>query len=154
MDKKSLRKRQVLFLCTGNSCRSQLAEALVNDRLNETWTAVSAGTHPAGFVHPLAIQVLEEVGIRFAGRSKSAAEFRGRDFDLVITVCDSAAEECPVWLGPGRRLHLGFPDPALAAGPEAEVLEVFRHVRDQIDFQVSAALHRYAEEEQEKAGSS
>jgi arsenate reductase len=131
-----------------------MAEALVNHRWNKTWTAFSAGTHPAGYVHPLAIQVLEEVGIRHTGRSKSAAEFRGHAFDLVITVCDSAAEECPVWLGPGRRLHLGFPDPALAAGSEAEVLEVFRSVRDQIDIQVSAALQRYHEEALEKARSS
>ena len=88
-------KRKVLFLCTGNSCRSQMAEAIVNHRLGETWEAVSAGTKPAGYVHPKALVALAEIGIQHQGRSKLADEFRGVDFDLVVTVCDSAAEECP-----------------------------------------------------------
>src|SRR5512139_598338 len=90
--------RNVLFLCTGNSCRSQMAEAIVNARLSNDWRAYSAGTVPAGYVHPKAIQVLEEIGITHQGESKSAEEFRGVDFDLIVTVCGDAAENCPVWL--------------------------------------------------------
>jgi arsenate reductase (thioredoxin) len=144
-------KRKVLFLCTGNSCRSQMAEAIVNARLGDTWEAVSAGTRPAGHTHPLAIQVLAEIGIAHAGRSKSADEFRGVPFDLVVTVCDDAAENCPVWLGGGRRVHLGFPDPAKATGTEGEVLAVFRQVRDAIATQVPALLAREAAPDTEAA---
>lgn len=92
-------KRKVLFLCTGNSCRSHLAEAIVNARLSDSWEAVSAGNRPAGYVHPKALAALAEIGIQHSGHSKSADEFRGVNFDLVVTVCDSAAEDCPVWLG-------------------------------------------------------
>ncbi|MEJ2263292.1 MAG: arsenate reductase ArsC [Anaerolineales bacterium] len=135
--------RKVLFLCTGNSCRSQMAEAIVNQRLGKSWQAFSAGTKPAGFVHPLAIQALEEIGIQHHGRSKSVDEYEGVDFDLVITVCDSAAEECPIWLGPGRRLHQSYPDPATAQGPEEDVLRVFREVRDDIAREISSILRQY-----------
>jgi arsenate reductase len=109
-----------------------MAEAIVNQRLGQHWQAVSAGTKPAGYVHPLAIAALAEIGIQHAGRSKSADEFRGAAFDRVITVCDSAAEECPLWLGPGVRLHHSFPDPAKAAGSPADQLAAFRQVRDAI----------------------
>lgn len=125
-------KKHVLILCTGNSCRSQLAEALVNHFLGDQWQAVSAGTRPAGYVHPLALRVLEEIGIDHAGESKSVEQFRGQPFDLVITVCDDAAEDCPVWLGKGQRVHIGFPDPAKAPGSPEEQLPVFRQVRDAI----------------------
>jgi arsenate reductase (thioredoxin) len=125
-------KKTVLFLCTGNSARSQMAEAIVNHRLGDLWEAVSAGTRPAGFVHPLAVRVLAEIGIAHEGRSKSVDEFAGRDFDLVVTVCDTAAEECPLWLGRGRRLHLSFPDFAKAQGSEDAILTAFRAVRDDI----------------------
>jgi len=125
--------KTVLFLCTANSCRSQLAEAIVNACLGDRWQAFSAGTRPAGYVHPKAIQVLEETGIAHQGRSKSADEFHGRTFDVVITVCDDANEQCPLWLGKaGRRLHVGLPDPAKASGSEEEILEVFRRVREDI----------------------
>lgn len=123
---------RVLILCTGNSCRSQLAEAIVNAELAPAWEAVSAGTRPAGYVHPKAIQVLDEIGIPWQGRSKSVEEVRGQAFDAVITVCDSAAEDCPLWLGPGVRTHIGFSDPAAATGTDAEILAVFRQVRDDI----------------------
>jgi arsenate reductase len=123
-------KRKVLFLCTGNSCRSHIAEAIVNARMSDTWEAVSAGTQPAGYVHPKALQALAEIGIEHNGRSKHADEFRNTPLDLVVTVCDSAAEECPLWLGLGRRVHLGFPDPAKAEGTDEEVMAVFRAVRD------------------------
>jgi arsenate reductase len=135
--------RQVLFLCTGNSCRSHLAEAIVNARLSDDWSAVSAGTQPAGYVHPKALQALAEIGIQHQGRSKSVDEFRDVPFDLVVTVCDSAAEECPVWLGPGKRVHLGFPDPAKATGTDEEVLAVFRAVRDDISVKIPDLLQRY-----------
>ena len=125
--------KKVLFLCTGNSCRSQLAEAIVNARLGETWKAVSAGTKPTGYVHPKALEALSEIGIQHEGRSKLADEFKGVDFDLVVTVCDSAAEECPLWLGKGKRVHHSFPDPAKAEGTDEEVMNVFRSVRDDIE---------------------
>lgn len=124
--------KKVLFLCTGNSCRSQMAEAIVNHRPELGWQAFSAGTKPAGHVHPMALRALEEIGIRHTGPSKSVDEFRDAAFDLVVTVCDSAAEECPLWLGRGKRVHLGFPDPAKATGSNEEVMAVFRDVRDDI----------------------
>ena len=142
--------RKVLFLCTGNSCRSQMAEAVVNARLGDAWQAVSAGTAPAGYVHPLAVRALAEIGIEHTGRSKHVDEFRGRSFDLVVTVCNSAAEECPLWLpapagtatpgGRGRRHHLSFPDPAKATGTEEEVMAAFRRVRDDIATRIPALL--------------
>lgn len=121
-----------MFLCTGNSCRSQMAEAIVNARRGNQWQAYSAGTHPAGYVHPKTVAVLAEIGIQHQGHSKSIEEFREHAFDLVVTVCDSATEECPVWLGPGRLLHIDFPDPAEATGSEEEVTAAFRQVRDDI----------------------
>ncbi|MHC1783799.1 MAG: arsenate reductase ArsC [Anaerolineaceae bacterium] len=133
-------KQKVLFLCTGNSCRSQMAEAIVNNRLGDEWEAVSAGTKPAGYVHPKAEMVLKEIGIEHHGWSKSADEFRGMIFDLVVTVCDDAAENCPVWLGKGIRVHLGFPDPAKAAGSDEEITAAFRHVRDDIQYKITSLL--------------
>ncbi len=139
-------KRKVLFLCTGNSCRSQMAEALVNTQPDLGWEAFSAGVKPAGFVHPMAAQVLSELGIAHQGRSKSVEEFRDYPFDLVITVCDTAAEECPVWLGKGRRMHIGFPDPAKATGSEEERLAVFRQVRDDIARELIPILQNFHKE--------
>jgi arsenate reductase len=133
-------KHKVLFVCTGNSCRSQMAEAIVNARLGDEWEAFSAGTRPAGHVHPNAVRALAEIGTEHQGRSKSADEFRDVPFDLVVTVCDSAAEECPIWLGQGKRLHLSFPDPAQATGTDEEVMAVFRAVRDDIDHRVLQLL--------------
>jgi arsenate reductase len=133
-------KRKVLFLCTGNSCRSHLAEAIVNARLGDAWEADSAGTQPAGYVHPKALAALAEIGIQHTGRSKSADEFRGVDFDLVVTVCDDAAENCPVWLGKGKRVHIGFDDPAKAEGSDEQVMAVFRRVRDEIAGKIPAYL--------------
>lgn len=138
------KNRSVLFLCTGNSCRSQMAEAIVNARLSNDWRAFSAGTEPSGYVHPKAIQVLDEIGIQHEGESKSTDQFREMEFDLVVTVCDDAAENCPVWLGKGKRVHLGFSDPARAQGTDEEVLAVFRSVRDAILEQVPALLAEHA----------
>jgi arsenate reductase len=135
-------RKRVIFLCTGNSARSQMAEAIVNARLGDTWEAVSAGTQPSGTVHPQAIAVLRELGIEHAGRSKTPDEFRATPFDLVVTVCDDAAENCPVWLGKGKRVHLGFPDPARATGSDVEVTAAFRRVRDAIAAQVPALLRQ------------
>ncbi len=142
-------KRKVLFLCTGNSCRSQMAEAIVNARLGDDWEAVSAGTHPADYVHPSALRALAEIGIEHHGHSKSAYEFRNTHFDLVVTVCDSAAEECPVWLGQGKRVHSGFPDPFNAIGSNDEVMAVYRAVRDDIARQIPRLLQNWPSPEAE-----
>ncbi len=139
-----MEKQRVLFLCTGNSARSQMAEAIVNARLGNQWQAVSAGTKPTGFVHPKALAALQEIGIQHEGRSKSVDEFRDADFDLVVTVCDSAAEECPVWLGRGKRIHHSFPDPAKVQGSDEEVMNAFRAVRDAIAVEIPALLKQYA----------
>ena len=126
-------KRKVLFLCTGNSCRSQMAEGLVNHYLGKEWKAYSAGTEPSGYVHPKAIQAMAELDIDISGlKSKLTDRFRDQRLDLVITVCDDAAENCPIWLGEGKVVHISFPDPAKATGTEEEKLEVFRAVRDDI----------------------
>jgi arsenate reductase len=124
-------KKSVLFLCTGNSARSQMAEGLVNHFLGDRWEARSAGTHPSGVVHPLAVQAMAELAVDISShRSKSTDEFRDETFDVVITVCDDAAHNCPVWLGQGKKVHFGFPDPAAASGSDEERLTVFRQVRD------------------------
>jgi arsenate reductase (thioredoxin) len=134
--------KRVLVLCTGNSARSQMAEAIINHSLPGSWQAFSAGTQPSGYVHPLAVRALAEIGIQHQGQSKSTEAFRGQDFDLIITVCDDAAENCPVWLGPGKRVHIGFPDPAKAPGSEEEQLSVFRQVRDDIKARILAHLNQ------------
>ncbi|MBK8418855.1 arsenate reductase ArsC [Candidatus Villigracilis saccharophilus] len=127
--------KKVLFLCTGNSCRSQMAEAIINARMGESWHAVSAGTKPAGYVHEKALAALSEIGIQHTGSSKRADEFQGVDFDLIVTVCDSAAEECPIWLGKGKRVHHSFPDPALT-----DTMDDFRKVRDDIEIEITKLL--------------
>jgi arsenate reductase len=96
--------------------------------MGDEWQAVSAGTKPAGYIHPKALAALAEIDIQHEGRSKHADEFKGTDFDLVVTVCDSAAEECPVWLGKGKKVHHSFPDPALT-----DDLNDFRAVRNDIE---------------------
>jgi arsenate reductase len=108
-----------------------MAEAIVNARYRE-WRAFSAGIRPTGFVHPMAIRVLQEIGIPHSGVSKNVELCRDDDFDLVVTVCDDANEECPVWLGKGKRVHESFLDPAKAEGTEEERLAVFREIRDEM----------------------
>jgi len=126
--KMNVDKSRVLVLCTGNSARSQMAEGLINAQLADRFVAYSAGTRPAGYVHPQAIATLAEIGIDISQhRSKSTDEFKDTPFDVVITVCDDAAENCPVWLGQGRRVHIGFPDPA--AAPPDQQAQQFRAVR-------------------------
>jgi len=126
-------KKKVLFLCTGNSCRSQMAEGFVKHDLPKKWKAYSAGTKPSGYVHPMAIEAMAELGIDISKRkSKSVEKYKKKKFDLVVTVCDNAAEECPIWLGKGHVEHIEFPDPAEAEGTEEEKMLVFRTVRDDI----------------------
>jgi len=121
---------RVLVLCTGNSARSQMAEGIIRNLGADRFEVHSAGTRPQG-VNPLAVLVMEEIGVDITGhRSKSVDEFRGQEFDYVITVCDNAAENCPVFPGKTRRLHWGFEDPAAAEGSDEERLEAFRRVRD------------------------
>ncbi|MEO8356704.1 MAG: arsenate reductase ArsC [Chloroflexota bacterium] len=136
--------QRVLFLCTGNSCRSQMAEAITNARLGNEWQAFSAGTRPAGYVHPRALEALSEIGIQHTGSSKQADEYCDMDFDLVVTVCDSAAEECPIWLGKGKRTHHSFPDPAYAEGTDEEIMNVFRTVRDDIEKEMIQVLKAHS----------
>jgi arsenate reductase len=137
-------EKRVLFLCTGNSARSQMAEGLVNHFLGDEWEAVSAGTQPSGYVHPLAIKAMAELGIDISHqRSKSTEEFRGADLDVVITVCADAAKNCPVWLGKGEAVHIGYPDPAAAEGTESTKLEVFRQVRNGIRAQILPHLENW-----------
>jgi arsenate reductase len=115
-----------------------MAEAIVNATLGKQWHALSAGTKPEGYVHPNAVAVLREIGIEHHGRSKSVEEFQGMEFDLVVTVCDSAAEECPVWLGKGKKVHHSFPDPALS-----DDMDDFRKVRDEIAREIPALLKQF-----------
>ena len=135
-------KKSVLVLCTGNSCRSQMAEGLINARLGDQFVAYSAGTKPSGYVHPKAIAAMAELGIDLSqNESKSTDLFKGQYFDHVITVCDSANETCPVWLGnAGNKTHIGFYDPAEAVGTDEEVTAVFRQVRDEIADQILGFL--------------
>jgi arsenate reductase len=137
--------KRVLFLCSANSCRSQMAEAIVNRELGESWAAFSAGAHPAGYVHPMALRVLAEIGIEHNGVSKSMAAFAGQSFDLVMTVCDDSDTDCPVWLGPGKKVHLPFPDPARATGSEDQILSAFRQVRDDMREKVVRELREFHE---------
>ncbi len=124
---------RILVLCTGNSCRSQMAEGFLRS-FDSTLEVHSAGTKPSAHVHPKAVAVMKEVGIDLSRAfPKSVDRFTKESFDYVITVCDSAKESCPVFIGNVRhRLHMGFEDPADALGTEAEIMAVFRRVRDEI----------------------
>ena len=125
--------KSVLFLCTGNSARSQMAEGLLRQYGSQHFDPiVSAGTHPVG-LNPLAVEAMKRIGIDISGaRSKSVDEFRDQHFDYVITVCDRANEQCPIFPGDVQRIHWGFQDPAAATGTEEERLAVFERVRDEI----------------------
>lgn len=130
--------KKVLVLCTGNSCRSIMAEALINHYLKDQWQAFSAGVSPSK-VNPRAIQVMNEIDIDLSQyRSKSVTEFLQRDdLDLVITVCDHAKESCPVFLKPVKSVHIGFEDPADYNDAEDDIaLPIFRRVRDEIKQQL------------------
>jgi arsenate reductase (thioredoxin) len=133
---------KVLFLCTENACRSQMAEALVNHDLAGKVRARSAGVR-ASRVNPRAIQVMDELGIDISQqRSKSVDDLAGEQFDLVITLCDQAQQECPFFPGETEIKHVGFPDPARATGTETEILAVFRRVRDEMRHQLVPLLRQ------------
>jgi arsenate reductase len=125
--------KRILILCTGNSCRSQMAEGFLKS-FDPSLEVVSAGTKAASRVHPIAIRVMSEIGIDLSGHApKTVDQFLAQPFDYVITVCDNAKESCPVFIGSVKeRLHIGFDDPADATGTEEEILSVFRRVRDEI----------------------
>jgi arsenate reductase len=138
-------KPTVLILCTGNSCRSHLAEGVLRAAAGDILNVVSAGSKPAGYVHPLAIRVMAEIGIDLSHhRSKSWNEFMHAPVETVITVCGNADQLCPVFPGQVNRHHWPFDDPAHAQGTEAEQLAVFRRVRDEIRrrFEAYAASRR------------
>jgi len=126
-------KPTVLILCTGNSCRSHLAEGFLRAAAGDMLRVVSAGSRPAGYVHPLALAVMREVGIDLSGHtSKHLNEFLGGPVETVITVCGNADQVCPVFPGQLNRYHWGFSDPAHATGTPEEIRAEFRRVRDQI----------------------
>jgi arsenate reductase len=126
-------RKRVLVLCTGNSCRSQMAEGWINHLLGDRWEACSAGTAPAAHVNPHAVRVMAEVGVDISRhRPQLAAGLAGEAWDLVVTVCDHAREVCPFFPHPGEQIHLGFPDPVAAVGTEEEVVGAYRRVRDAI----------------------
>jgi arsenate reductase len=126
-------KPSVLILCTGNSCRSHLAEGILRAAAGDLFEVHSAGSNPAGYVHPLAVRVMAEIGIDLSThRSKHMNDFLGTPIETVITVCGRADQACPVFPGQVNRHHWPFDDPAHATGTEAEQLAVFRRVRDEI----------------------
>ena len=126
-------RRSVLFLCTGNSCRSHMAQGWLRRLAGDRVLALSAGAQPSGYVHPLAIQAMAEQGIDISGhRSKSIDEFLDDPPEVVVSVCESAARACPVFPGRVQRLSWPFDDPAAAEGSEAQKLQAFRRVRDEI----------------------
>jgi arsenate reductase len=128
---------RVLFLCTGNSARSQMAEAFLRAIGKEHFAVSSAGTAPKP-LHPLAVRAMQETGIDIsAQRSKDLSEFLGQEFDYIITVCDRARDNCPTFPGDNERIHWSFDDPAAAVGPEEDRLKVFRRVRNEIRTRVS-----------------
>jgi arsenate reductase len=130
----------VLILCTGNSCRSQMAEGLVRHELGDTWEARSAGTRPAPRVHPLAVTAMAELAIDISEATPELVDtYVDQPWDLVVTVCDGARESCPVFPRPVQRVHLSFPDPA-AAGTDEQRLATFRRVRDAIRKRLLPAL--------------
>jgi arsenate reductase (thioredoxin) len=138
-------KPAVLILCTGNSCRSHLAEGILRHVAGDLFDVYSAGSNPVGYVHPKAIEIMQEIGIDISGHtSKHMSQFLDRKIDTVITVCGKADQACPMFPGQVNRYHWGFDDPAHAQGTEEEILNVFRRVRDQIKlvFQAYAAGYR------------
>jgi arsenate reductase (thioredoxin) len=135
-----MRKTRVLFLCTHNSARSQMAEGLLRHLAGDRFEVMSAGTE-ATFVRPETIKAMAELGVDVSGQeSKTLERYLGEPFDYVVTVCDDANEACPVFPGAERRLHWSFRDPSRAEGSEEERLEVFRTVRDEIQARISQEL--------------
>lgn len=132
--------KKILFLCTGNSARSQMAEGVMRSLGGADWKIRSAGIFPS-YVHPLAIRAMEEIGIDISGQtSKSTDEFLNEEFDYIITLCDHAAMACPIFPGQGKRIDWSFEDPAAAIGTIEERLVVFRRVRDEIKNRIEEFL--------------
>lgn len=132
---------RILVLCVGNSCRSQMAEGWFRHLGGHAVEVYSAGSHPAGHVHPLAVRAMAEAGVNIRRQhSKPISDFLDQSFDYVITLCDEAAEACPVFPGRAARLHWGVEDPAEAEGDEAQRLEVYRRVRDGLRARVGSLL--------------
>jgi len=126
-------KPTILILCTGNSCRSHMAEGLLRDAAGDLLDVRSAGSKPAGYVHPRAVEVMKEIGIDISAHtSKHMNDFLDGRVDIVVTVCGNADQACPMFPGQVKRYHWGFDDPAHATGTEEEILAEFRRVRDQI----------------------
>lgn len=136
-------RKKVLFLCTGNSARSQLAEAWVNQYLSEQWEAYSAGVEPAEALNPFSTQLLSDANIPHEGYPKSPEELQDIDFDLVVTVCDHAKETCPVWLKTGSIEHFGMVDPAGVHGTDEEKLQAFRRTWELISEQMPGVLAKH-----------
>lgn len=125
-------KKKILVLCTGNSCRSQMAEGYLRHLAGDRFDVISAGLEPS-VVNPRAIQVMQEDGVDISSHtSKDVEQFIGQKFDYIITVCDNAKERCPFFPGQAERIHWSFEDPAAARGTEEEILAVFRKIRNQI----------------------
>jgi len=135
-------KTKVLFVCTENSCRSQMAEGFLRRLAGDRFDIFSAGAQPTG-LNPTAVEVMKEIGIDISGhRSKSVDEFAGQAFDYVITVCDNAKESCPIFPAATKRIHWSLDDPAAIQGSEEKTLAEFRRVRDQL----RSLLRRFVEE--------
>jgi arsenate reductase len=136
-----MKEKRVLFLCTGNSCRSHMAEGWLRKLGGDNYEVLSAGSKPAGYVHPLAIAAMRDVGVDISShQSKSLDVFSGQQFDYVITVCDRAREACPVFSGATAQLHWSFDDPAHAAGSDEQKMAVFRRVREEIKHRIQLFL--------------
>ena len=133
--------KRVLVICTSNSARSQLAEGIINHDLAGRWQAFSAGSQPSGYVQPLALRALQELNIDTSALySKGISLYEGQEFDLVITICDNAAQSCPFWPGMGKQVHHALPDPSDVMGSEEERLAAYRRTIAQIRSEIFPLL--------------
>ncbi|MBT9165165.1 MAG: Glutaredoxin arsenate reductase [candidate division WS2 bacterium] len=140
-------KKRILFLCTHNSSRSQMAEGIVNSLYGDKYQAYSAGTHPSG-INPFTIKVMSEIGIDISShRSKNVKEFKGWTFDFIVTVCDQAQESCPFFPGAVRYIHQGFTDPSAVKGSFDDKMRIFRRVRDEIKNWIEETFNEKGEQE-------
>ena len=134
-------KKSVIILCTGNSCRSQMAEGFWNEHGGDRWEVVSAGTKPKGAIYPLAVKVMAEKGIDISGqKSKSVTPFLNRHFDYLVTVCGDAEQSCPTFANASKHMHWPFDDPPKASGTDEQKMQVCRRVRDEIEAKIKQFL--------------
>ena len=138
------KKKNIIFICTGNACRSQIAHGLLQNLAKDRFNVFSAGSHPSR-VHLMSIKVMEEIGIDISHHTpKPVSKYLDENFDIVATVCDNARETCPVFTGSSKhQIHQGFIDPADAAGSDGEITEVYRRIRDKIQIWVDAISWNY-----------